>query len=68
MSASHTHTCCHAADRLYLRIAGDLHQVLMHPLVVLELMSPQAGHRAAALFGPCYLQVFKVLEGASPFR
>lgn len=40
----------------------------MHPLVVLELMSPQAGHRAAALFGPCYLQVFKVLEGASPFR
>jgi hypothetical protein len=48
--SAHTHTCFRAAGRLYLRIAGHLQQVLMHPLVALELMGPQAGTEVAALF------------------
>ncbi|KAI3432783.1 hypothetical protein D9Q98_010368 [Chlorella vulgaris] len=34
--------------------------------MVLELMNLLAGPWAATLFGPCYLQVFKLLQGASP--
>jgi hypothetical protein len=50
--------------RLYLRIAADLHMCLSHPAVVLALLAgPQS-----ALFSSHFLEVLRLIEGASPFR
>ena len=52
------------ADRQYLRIAADLHMCLSHSGVVLQLLGGPQGH----LFGPSFLQVFRVMQGACPVR
>lgn len=52
------------AGRLYLRIAADLHMCLSHPAVVLALLAgPQS-----PLFDTHFLEVLRLIEGASPFR
>lgn len=52
------------AGRQYLRIAADLHMALAHPAVVLHLL----GGPQAALFSGAFLQVFRLVQGASPYR
>lgn len=55
---------CSTVGRLYLRIAADLHMCLSHPAVVLALLAgPQA-----PLFNSHFLEVLRLIEGASPFR
>lgn len=52
------------AGRLYLRIAADLHMCLSHPAVVLALLlGPQS-----PLFSSHFLEVLRLIEGASPFK
>ena len=52
------------AGRLYLRTAADLHMCLSHPAVVLQLL----GGPQAPLFTSHFLEVFRLIQGASPVR
>lgn len=63
---SHPPTHPPTAGRLYLRIAADLHMCLSHRAVALQLLSP--GAPQAPLFASHFLEVFRLIQGASPFR